>query len=197
MLPARQNLADYCASGDGDLQAYRFPRAGTANAPSTLSIAEIDTANPSAPAVRKCLAKRLVEWFPFAEYMVRVGWLPDGNGVWAQLLDRSQKRIALAVFPLGAFQEPGAACKSVSSVQASGAWSRSAPLHRAALQVEEPFILLEDTSDIWINISNDLVFLDTDDGIFKFLWSTESSGHRHLELVESRGQPRMPPAVTR
>ncbi|KAI8847283.1 dipeptidyl peptidase IV N-terminal region-domain-containing protein [Chytridium lagenaria] len=44
--------------------------------------------------------KRLFSWL---EYIPRVGWLPDGQGksfIWAQLLDRPQKRIALIEIPI-------------------------------------------------------------------------------------------------
>ena len=39
-------------------------------------------------------------------------------------------------------------------------------------------LLLRETSDVWINLHDDLRFLD--DG--RFVWSSERSGHRHLEL---------------
>ena len=39
------------------------------------------------------------------EYIVRCGWTPDGDNVWAQLLDREQVRLALVLIPVECFVE--------------------------------------------------------------------------------------------
>lgn len=43
--------------------------------------------------------------YPWCEYIVRSGWTPDGNYVWAQLLDREQLHLAVIMIPVVCFVE--------------------------------------------------------------------------------------------
>jgi hypothetical protein len=43
--------------------------------------------------------------------------------------------------------------------------------------------VLEEQSDVWVNVSNILDFFPLHDSTVKFMWSSERSGFRHIELV--------------
>jgi dipeptidyl-peptidase-4 len=49
----------------------------------------------------------------------------------------------------------------------------------------ESRVLLTETSDTWINLHNELGFLETRPG---FIWSSERSGHAHLYLYDNDGE---------
>ena len=49
------------------------------------------------------LVTTLLTSFPWAEYLVRVGWTDNGRHVWAQLLDRAQQRLELVLIPESQF----------------------------------------------------------------------------------------------
>ena len=51
----------------------------------------------------------------------------------------------------------------------------------------ESRVLLTETSDTWINLHNELGFLEKKPG---FIWSSERSGHAHLYLYDNDGQLR-------
>ncbi|RUS26284.1 dipeptidyl peptidase IV N-terminal region-domain-containing protein, partial [Jimgerdemannia flammicorona] len=100
------------ASGPGtnECEKYRYPRAGTANATSDLQIVEFRVPNerearPGYGPVHKRLWGRcaLQELFPWMEYVVRFGWMPDGGSVWVQLLSRAQERSAVVRIPVECF----------------------------------------------------------------------------------------------
>ncbi len=72
------------------VDTYRYPRAGSPNAKSTLCVVEFDLAFTSV----KMRRYDLLESFPWFEYVMRCGWTPDGL-VWLNLLDRKQQHSAL------------------------------------------------------------------------------------------------------
>ena len=49
----------------------------------------------------------------------------------------------------------------------------------------EARVLITETSDIWVNLHNDLAFLDTEP---RFVWKSERSGHAHLYLYDNDGE---------
>jgi dipeptidyl-peptidase-4 len=49
----------------------------------------------------------------------------------------------------------------------------------------ESRVLLTETSDTWINLHNELAFLESKP---RFIWSSERSGHAHLYLYDNDGQ---------
>ena len=63
-------------------------------------------------------------------------------------------------------------------VQVESRDQRRLDLVRFDASTGEGALLLSETSDVWINLHDDLRFLD--DG--RFVWASERSGHRHLEL---------------
>lgn len=65
----------------GDFEEYRFPRAGTPNAKSKLKLVQF-TLSETMQITDICvkdLQYSLTCWFPWLEYIVRVGWTPDSK----------------------------------------------------------------------------------------------------------------------
>lgn len=65
----------------GEIEEYRFPRAGTANAKSKLKVVQF-VLNESLQISDVCikdLPYSLSLVFPWLEYIVRIGWTPDSN----------------------------------------------------------------------------------------------------------------------
>jgi len=102
---------------DGSKDEFRYPRTGSKNATADIVLLEssTDLDDPdkvcslfstyqnmiislddkqfqTARVAYKRLwgAFSLKQRFPWMEYLPRMGWLPDGSGVWVQVLDRSQ-----------------------------------------------------------------------------------------------------------
>ncbi len=70
------------ATGTGEVDEFRFPRAGAPNARSKLKLVEFSLDESSmqvADIVKKELPLPLEHFFPWLEYIVRVGWTPDGR----------------------------------------------------------------------------------------------------------------------
>jgi len=107
---------------------------GDSNADFDLVVVEFDGSNvqKTAPVIKR-LQPSLRQRFPWAEYMPRAGWIPDGSKypnptcaslsltntyprVWVQLLDRKQQKWALITIDAASFsasaseatQQPGA-----------------------------------------------------------------------------------------
>jgi len=112
-------------------EEHRYPFVGQENARVRLGVVSAD----GGPAT----------WMDLGdfEYLARVAWNPDGR-LFAQLLDRKQKRLELRAF------DP-----------ATGAGQT---------------VLVEE-SPHWINLHNDLRFAGDE-----FVWSSETTGFRRLEL---------------
>jgi dipeptidyl-peptidase 9 len=65
----------------GEVEEFRFPRVGTANAKSSLKLVLFSlTPNDDVAEVRQLeMSATLETHFPWLEYLVRVGWTPDGE----------------------------------------------------------------------------------------------------------------------
>ncbi|XP_052830441.1 dipeptidyl peptidase 9 [Octopus bimaculoides] len=155
------------------MDMYRYPRAGTDNAESTLKIVEFAVNSKgqiSENSEIKTMRTSLKTFFPWMEYLVRADWTPDGKYVYAELLSRQQDRLALVLIPEDCF------------VYESHEMDISTLMSRI-------HVLVEDQSDIWVNVHNLLHFFpqEKDDEI-TFLWSSEKTGFRHLYLIKSRLQ---------
>ena len=85
------------------------------------------------------------------------------NSVWAQILSRDQKRTAVLEIQ----------CDQFVSEEEFRRNRCSTSFH----------ILWEESSDIWINVSDAYCFLNSTE----FIWSSEMSGFRHLYLVRKQG----------
>uniref|UniRef100_A0A1Q3F6C2 Putative dipeptidyl-peptidase n=1 Tax=Culex tarsalis TaxID=7177 RepID=A0A1Q3F6C2_CULTA len=188
----------------GDYEEYRFPRAGSANAKSKLKLVQfrLSEALKITDACIKELQCPLTYAFPWAEYVVRVGWTPDSKYVWAQLVNRIQQRLDLVLIPLDNFCElysssspspgGGAGSSSTSSSTHNSKpepsttsatneyWKSSTSVACRPLQV-----IYSETSPNWVNVNDILHFLELTDNGVTFLWASEETGFRHLYLVTS------------
>lgn len=75
----------------------------------------------------------LNELFPHCcEYLVRYGWMPGGEAIWIQLLNRQQTHLILAVINIDSF----------------------VPLKPGEMQSTFPsvYILWEEKSSVWISV---------------------------------------------
>ncbi|XP_017469949.1 PREDICTED: dipeptidyl peptidase 9 [Rhagoletis zephyria] len=166
----------------GEMEEYRFPRAGTANAKSKLKLVQF-VLNESLQISDVCikdLPYTLSLVFPWLEYIVRVGWTPDSNYVWMQGMNRKQQRLDLVLIPLDNFCETYTSSASSPSGSADHSWK--SPYCRAVSPLQ---VIYSQTSDSWINVHDLLYFLEITDTTVTFLWASEETGFRHLYLVTS------------
>jgi hypothetical protein len=161
----------------GRTEAARYPFAGAANATTDLCVAEFSWCGETfAPVVaRRRLYRPLRELLPWHEYVVRAGWFPGGQRVWAQLLDRPQQRTVVVAFTLDHFVYEDS--------------------HGRAVPPPPPQVVLDETSPVWISVTDALAFVHVE-GALHVVWASERSGHRHLYLIPcaegGAGGPWMP-----
>ncbi|XP_015766566.1 PREDICTED: dipeptidyl peptidase 9-like [Acropora digitifera] len=126
------------------VDSYRYPKAGSVNAKSKLKIVEfsIDTSGKiSDHVIEYQMRVPLSEAFPFMEYLVRCGWLPDGESVYAEILDRNQQHLALVQIPVAFFVPVNHPANQLLTI------TEGSPM------IE---VLAEESNDIWINVSKTL-----------------------------------------
>ncbi|XP_029199625.1 dipeptidyl peptidase 9-like [Acropora muricata] len=153
------------------VDSYRYPKAGSVNAKSKLKIVEfsIDTSGKiSDHVIEYQMRVPLSEAFPFMEYLVRCGWLPDGESVYAEILDRNQQHLALVQIPVAFFVPVNHPANQLLTI------TEGSPM------IE---VLAEESNDIWINVADLTHFLRANDSRLQFIWSSEISGFRHLYLA--------------
>jgi dipeptidyl-peptidase 9 len=178
-------------------EVYRIPPAGSTNASIELWIAELefDDANGGCAVAHLRLPVPLRVIYPWCEYIVRCGWTPLGEQVWVQLLDRDQSRLALVLIPLACFEAVRPQQQPASDDATIGEASNGSGPCRSTLSLDydskiadilrgQISIAVEETSEVWINVHNVLTFLPSPtSGAVNFLWATEQSGFRHIEVV--------------
>ncbi|CAH1788869.1 unnamed protein product [Owenia fusiformis] len=152
---------------------YRYPRAGTANAKCILKMLEFSVNENRVCNVKELHMKEaLSHMFPWLEYIVRAGWTADSKYVWAQILSRNQDRLALVLISPDNFTMDAYDIEMQEFDQQS---SNSGV-----------YMIYQDTSDIWINVSDILHFFpQISSNEISFIWSSEKSGFRHLYHVTS------------
>uniref|UniRef100_A0A915I2Q4 Dipeptidyl peptidase 8 n=1 Tax=Romanomermis culicivorax TaxID=13658 RepID=A0A915I2Q4_ROMCU len=162
-------------------EIMRYPRCGKKNVDWNLKIVEIRLIFDEIG--RKSIEKAMLHCvfdlrnlFPWAEYMIRAGWIPDAQGVWLQLLSRLQKKLALVYVPLKLF---------VGS-------DHDITDHNLS---EIIVIYEEETADFIIKDHNYLTFLETSltnikSGAFSFIWCHGKLGYSHLYLIKSTLPPK-------
>lgn len=168
------NFPSSSSNCSGDIEQYRFPRAGTANSKSNLKLLEFSLNENLQMVHLKNLELQypLSHMFPWMEYMVRAGWAPNKNYIWVQLLDRRQQKLELVVLSVDNFTEPPPNMYYLENHVPPS----SPPAH----------VIYSQTSDVWINV-HDMLFMFpiTDDGEVSFIWASEETGFRHLYLNTS------------
>ncbi|KAG9326037.1 hypothetical protein KVV02_000748 [Mortierella alpina] len=166
-----------------EFEEYRYPHAGTPNAVSDLQIVEFIARQHEEDVVPEPLHKRLwgraslYKLFPWLEYIVRFGWLPDGESVWVQILDRRQQITAIITIPLDCFMSVAEQAESSDQKEDD-----------IASRIR---VIYEEQSDYWINVTDimhifpreDRPQADVTEEEDAFIISSERTGYRHLYLA--------------
>uniref|UniRef100_A0A8C5MB19 dipeptidyl-peptidase IV n=1 Tax=Leptobrachium leishanense TaxID=445787 RepID=A0A8C5MB19_9ANUR len=157
--------------------SFRYPKAGTANPKVTFKLSEIivDSEGRVQDVVNKELRQPFDVMFGGNEYIARAGWTPDGKYAWAVLLDRPQTRLQIVLIPPALFVD-----SYLSSLD-------HPMLFDSLPDSLTPYIIYEETTDIWINIHDILHFFhQTRDDEIQFLFASEcKTGFRHLYRITS------------
>lgn len=170
-----------------EYEEYRFPRAGSPNAKSKLKLVQFELSETLqiTKMCHKDLQHPLTYYFPWLEYIVRVGWMPDAKHIWAQLLNREQNRLDVILISLDNFCD---VCSNNVTESASPngstivehSWQSS-----LTKQVTPIKVIWSQVARTWINVNDILEFIEVTDTKVKFLWASEETGFRHLYLVTS------------
>jgi len=144
----------------GSTETFKYPLAGEDNAITELCLLEFDmdalfeaskrrhTNNYSShnsdnrvdPVIRSLIKERrlnLNKRFPNFEYVVRCGWIPNGDRIWVQLVDRKQQKLVLLAIDLTLFDQ-----SSESIVVEEG----------NAFDQPGVILLWKEDSDCWLNV---------------------------------------------
>lgn len=179
-----------------EYEEYRFPRAGSPNAKSKLKLVQF-TLSETLQIEDVCikdLQYPLTYYFSWLEYIVRIGWMPDSQHIWAQLLNRQQNRLELVVIPLDNFCD---ICSNSSSYSSSPngssgniiehSWQSSLIKQTSPIQV-----IWSQVSSTWINVNDLLEFIEMNETQVTFILASEESGFRHLYSITSQLQSQSP-----
>ncbi|KAG1668796.1 Dipeptidyl peptidase 8 [Nymphon striatum] len=160
-------------SETGSIESFRFPRTGTPNSKSTLKLAQFNcnAVGEITDVSLYTLEESIESLHPWVEYIVRVGWTPEGKYVWAVLLNRLQNFLNVVLFPVSAFT-----CTDNSSDMTCK--------HASLTELCE--VIYEEKTDVWLNIHDILHFFPIKDDKITFIWASEKSGFRHLYLITSK-----------
>ncbi|KYR00983.1 dipeptidylpeptidase 8 [Tieghemostelium lacteum] len=111
----------------GEVSHYKYPLAGEKNTKITLKALEFSIEN-SKLFIQREKTLDLQKLFPWCEYLVRAGWLPNNNSIWIQLLDRAQQKLQLVrLDPFGSNDQ-------------------------------QPTILFQELSETWVNVVDAIHF---------------------------------------
>ena len=178
------SVVSFPSSHSNGGEEYRFPRAGTPNAKSTLKMVEFRLSESLriTDVCIKELSTPLNFLFPYLEYIVRIGWTPDAKNVWAQLLNRQQQYLEVILIPVESFCcEPyNSNHSSPESISEKHLWKSMVEKSSKPIQV-----IYTERSAQWINVHDLLYFLEITEKQVQFIWASEESGYRHLYNVTS------------
>lgn len=166
-----------------DYEEYRFPRAGTPNAKSKLKLVQF-TLSETLQIQDDCVKEMqypLNYYFPWVEYVVRVGWMDDSRRIWVQLLNRQQNRLDLALISLDNFCEvcsSDSASSSPNGMTTDHSWQSTLGKQTSPIQV-----IYSQNASTWINVNDLMQFIEYSDNYVTFIWGAEETGYRHLYLV--------------
>ncbi|KAJ2078232.1 hypothetical protein H4R24_004621 [Coemansia sp. RSA 988] len=167
-------------------EPHRYARAGTTNATTEWAVVELthNTAGIARHRVRALHGRfALRRQFPWCEYVARAGWLPNGDAVWLQLLDRAQRRTAVVRVALACFCAGEE--RAVDPLARDDACCAAREAADARIDV-----LYEETQPLaWINVSAGPHFLAAGarSACVRFLLASErEGGFSHLYLVTWR-----------
>ncbi|XP_034233553.1 dipeptidyl peptidase 9 isoform X2 [Thrips palmi] len=174
---------------NGEVEEFRFPRAGTPNSRSTLKLVEFKVSGSCQIIdIRELeMVTPLSILFPWMEYLVRVGWTPESDFIWAQLLDRKQQHLELVLISVDYFVEVSALAASPASPASSPhspPLSNTSPNHIHFIQNHQMVhTVCSQESKVWINVNNLIYFFPrTEANEVQFICVSEETGFRHLYL---------------
>ena len=112
------------------VEDYAYSRPGKRNAISALKLLELTFSSDEEFRVTELsLSVPIQQLFPHCcEYLVRFGWMPGGDSVWVQLLNREQTHLIIAVLSIASFTP------------------------ETSQQAPYVYILWEEKSSIWITV---------------------------------------------
>uniref|UniRef100_A0A671VBG8 dipeptidyl-peptidase IV n=1 Tax=Sparus aurata TaxID=8175 RepID=A0A671VBG8_SPAAU len=154
---------------------YRYPRAGTKKRRKKMFKVNLVFPHQIVSTQDKELAFPFSSLFPEAEYITRAGWTKDGRYAWVVMMDRRQQHLQLVLLPPELFiPVPKDKTSRQESLEALG-------------DRVQPFIIYQETSDIWINVHDIFYpFIQTSDDEITFITVNESkTGFCHLYKITS------------
>lgn len=131
----------------------------------------------------------LTYYFPWVEYIVRIGWTPDSLNIWAQLLNRQQNRLDLIIIPLDNFCDVcGESSTPLNGTTSNGTIVDHSWQSTLTKQISPIQVIWSQASTTWINIHDLFEFIEMTDKQITFIWASEETKFRHLYLVTSQFQ---------
>uniref|UniRef100_A0A8C0BYJ9 dipeptidyl-peptidase IV n=1 Tax=Buteo japonicus TaxID=224669 RepID=A0A8C0BYJ9_9AVES len=100
----------------------------------------IHVPSPIVCAQDKELVQPFAALFPTVEYIARAGWTRDGKYAWAMFLDRPQQRLQLILLP------PALFIPVPENEEQRAEFAKTVP------ENVQPFVIYEETTDVWINV---------------------------------------------
>lgn len=159
-----------------DADVSHYPRPGDKNATVSFGVASVTILpNGQIGAIRTSVAtpEALFEHFEWVEYLNRCGWA-GADHFWVQLVDRPQQQMSIVLF-------------EVSQLFSSAEVSSPGDVHVVSDLDPAGFkILTEEKTPLWLNLNNDLIFVDRavvqDQEVFRLRYTSEtfrpdSKGH--------------------
>ncbi|KAK6635646.1 hypothetical protein RUM44_000900 [Polyplax serrata] len=172
-------ISRFPLSKTGETEEFRFPRAGTPNAKWNLKMVQFQINESFQICNVACLelGTPLRTLFHWAEYLVRVGWTPNSEHIWVQLLDRRQRRLELALLAANQFLD-------TNTISSSEDWRNWTPTVN---------VICSQVSEVWINVHDILYFFpyEKNSSTLSFIWASEETGWRHLYLFTSTLTPHL------
>ncbi|EGG18421.1 dipeptidylpeptidase 8 [Cavenderia fasciculata] len=156
----------------GQVTHYKYPLAGDKNStikPAIVTFSVNSSKENYSTSSQVRYLYPMENQYQWAEYYVRGGWMPNGHSVYVELLDRKQQHLALVV----------------GSYEGIVNGPEGKPM--------EYQTLIEETSNYWINVRDQLHFLKKSNAL---VWGSEQSGYNHLYLVSWEGGDSNQPSFT-
>ncbi|KAI0215431.1 Dipeptidyl peptidase 9 [Lamellibrachia satsuma] len=175
-------------NSEDTVDEYRYPRAGTPNAICTLKMLEftLDDEGLIIDVVNRKLPEATSHSLTWMEYIVRAGWTPNGEYVYAQLLDRKQQCLQLVLITPATFCCPDTSDEDFvisADIYHDVDMKDYGPEGQCQAEVK---VIYEDRTDIWLNVHDILHFFPQESpSEISFLWASEKTGFRHIYLVTS------------
>lgn len=146
--------------------SYRYPRAGTTNARTYLKMVEFSFEDEEPTVKQKSMRHSFYELFDWYEYFVRGGWVSNGKYFWVQILDRLQMHLAFVLIPSEFFKLDS--FNDDIDMQTND---------------DKVLVLIEQHSDVWINIHEVMHIFDNkkDDSKLTLITANAESKFLHLQ----------------